>query len=58
MTHASEMNVEQYIIFIAKSLISFFSMLFQNPIKAINTPEHLFALGHVVVIFGLLIPTR
>lgn len=52
------MNMLDYISYIAKSLINFITMLFAQPIKSIQIPEHLFALGHVVILFALLIPSR
>lgn len=52
-----KMNIKDYLSFIAKSLVNFIMMLFAKPIEAIQTPEHLFALGHVVVLFALLVPS-
>ena len=48
---------KEYIYFIAQSLISFITLLFQNPIESIKIPKHLFAIGHIVLIIGLLIPS-
>lgn len=54
----TEMSLWEYIIFIGKTLISFILMLFKKPIKAMKNSKHLFALGHVVIILALLIPSR
>ena len=57
MVHITEMNLKDYLYFIAKSLISFIMMLFKKPIQAIKKPEHLFAFGHIILLFGLLSPS-
>ncbi len=51
------MNIQDYISFIAKSLINFIMMLFAKPLESIQTPEHLFALGQIIILFALLIPS-
>ena len=57
MVHIADMSILQYITLIAQSLINFITMLFMNPKKSIKTPEHLFALGHVILLIGLLVPS-
>lgn len=57
MAHISKMSILEYITFIAKSLISFITMIFSKPLQSIKTPEHLFALGHLIIIFAILIPS-
>lgn len=52
------MNIQEYISFIAKSLINFLTMLFTKPIEAIKTPENLFALGNIIVLFALIFPNQ
>lgn len=53
----SKMTIIEYITYIAKSLINLITMIFKTPYKAIREPEHLFALGHVIVLLGLLMPS-
>jgi hypothetical protein len=61
MAHNNEKSlnsIQEYLSFIANTLILFIHMLFYNPKMAIKKPEHLFALGHVILLIGLLIPSR
>ena len=57
MAHKSDLSTKGYIKSIAKWLISFITMIFKNPKKALKIPEHVFALGHAVLLLGLLIPS-
>jgi len=57
MVNISKMTIFEYLMFIAKSLISFIMTIFHEPMSSISNPEHLFALGHVIVLIGLLAPT-
>ena len=57
MVNISKMTIFDYLMFLAKSLISFIMSIFREPMASVSKPEHLFALGHVIVLIGLLAPT-
>lgn len=65
MASKSEMNTSEqglksitdYLIFIATTLGQFINMLFYDPKMALKKPKHIFAIGHVILLLGLLIPS-
>lgn len=50
-------SLKDYLMFLATTIIQFIHMLFNDPIMAIKTPEHLFVLGHIILGLGLLLPS-
>jgi hypothetical protein len=61
MTQSTEKglnSLNDYLSFIAKTLIQFISMLFYDPKMALKKPEHIYIIGHIVLLVGLLIPSR
>lgn len=57
MTRLLRMSLKEYIYFIARSLKEFIIKVFHKPKKAFKNPRYLFALGHAILIYGLLIPS-
>lgn len=53
----SKMNILEYVHFIAKSLIQLLTQIFTQPVKAVKNPQHLFAIGHIILIIGILMPS-
>ncbi len=47
--------MNDYISFIAKSLVNFINIFFSKPFQALKEPDFIFAFGHILILFAFLI---